>query len=71
MDNLLFELPPEQEKEKSPYKCRQCIHMCRLNPYSDRYTYCSVVNSDSTPYGKLRVKPMQEACGLFRQKINK
>lgn len=71
MDNLLFELPPERKEEISPYNCRQCIHMRRLNPYADKYTYCSITKSNRTPYGKLKVKPMQEACGLFKQKITK
>ncbi|MDR1340657.1 MAG: hypothetical protein LBK58_11495 [Prevotellaceae bacterium] len=65
----LFNLPPIKPKEDIPphpgKRCRNCRHIANLNPYSDRYRYCTITPSNRTPYGVKAVKRMNPACGRF------
>lgn len=69
--NTLFDMSSlEQKKEIKPLfphnKCRQCKHFARLNPYSERYSYCLIKPCKRTPYGVKKVKPMDPACDAFK-----
>lgn len=68
MDNL-FDIPPiEIKKEEQLFHdkhCRDCKHIANLNPYSDRYWYCTITKSNMTSYGVKAVKRMNKACNKF------
>jgi hypothetical protein len=69
----LFDIPEIDPKESLPYpgkRCRDCKHIANLNPYSNRYWYCTITKSNRTPYGVKAVKRMDNACMRFENNIN-
>lgn len=50
----LFDLPEIEPKAAilNYYgkHCRDCKHIANLNPYSNRYWYCTITLSNRTPY---------------------
>ncbi|MDR2009930.1 MAG: hypothetical protein LBQ22_05565 [Bacteroidales bacterium] len=69
--NTLFDIPPIDKKESLPYPrkhCRDCKHIANLNPYSNRYWYCTIKKNNRTPYGVKAVKRMDNACMSFENK---
>jgi hypothetical protein len=65
----LFDLLPIEPKAdilQYPGKhCRDCKHIANLNPYSNRYWYCTITLNNRTPYGVKAVKRMNPACRKF------
>ena len=71
--NKLFDIPPIDKKEELPYpgkRCRDCKHIANLNPYSNRYWYCTITQCKRTPYGVKAVKRMDNACMRFETNNN-
>ena len=61
----LFDVPA---KKQSDNRCRECKHIANLNPYSNRYWYCTLYKSERTPYRVKAVKRMDQSCDKFEKK---
>jgi hypothetical protein len=62
----LQEINPEAVLHKWHGKhCRNCRYIANLNPYSNRYWYCTITPNNRTRYGVKAVKRMNQACHRF------
>ena len=62
----LFDIPKEQPN-KTDKRCRDCVFM-HQHYWSSNVVYCEKQQSKLTHNGMLKIKKMDNICGMFKYK---